>query len=160
MRQRQNRDDVKEAFRVERNRWYAWQKIPDDLDTELPYYSPVYVLSSTKKRENKSHIAISFSNVLFLDGPQDFHVNLRVLRRYRDFLVADLLPDGEDSPGATILGRISFEWLNHHCPHLVDQYPPSLYDPDAEQDVATYLDRVFPHVRSGVTRLRQPPLGK
>ena len=154
-------DDEREGvFQLERNRWYAWQKIPGDLAGEQPYYSPVYVLNVTKIGEYKPQITIVFSNVLYLDGPQDFHLNLSVLRRYKDLLVADLIPDNLATPGVAILGPVSFDWLSQHCPHLIEQYPPSLYDAAAEQDVEAYLDRVFPHVLPTTPPPRQPPLGK
>ncbi|MGC3873415.1 hypothetical protein ACPF7Z_09110 [Halomonas sp. GXIMD04776] len=152
--------DDENTFRIEKNHWYAWQTIPSDLDGNRIYYSPVHVTNSALKGGNKSHIMLAFTNVLYLDGSQDFHVNLNVLQRFKDILVADLLMTNATMRSIAILSRIDFAWLQQHCRHVLDQYPPSLFGPAAEGDVATYLDRAFPYVHSRVTLPRRPMLDK
>ncbi|WP_048306255.1 hypothetical protein [Halomonas sp. PR-M31] len=144
-------------LKIINNHWYAWQTVPADLDETQCFYSPVHVNYSTIKGKNKSHILLAFTNVLHLDGAQDFHVGLKILRHYKDILVADLFIADHDIQRVAIVSRIDFGWLQQHCRHVIDEHPPSLFGSAAEQDVATYLDRAFPYVHSRITSPKQPP---
>lgn len=145
------------TLRIANNHWYAWQTISADLDENQFFYSPIHVNNSALKGKNKSHILLTFTNVLYLDGAQDFHVGLKTLRHYKNVLVANLCVANTETRNIAIISRIDFAWLQQHCQHIIDEYPPSLLGLAAEQDVATYLDRAFPYVHSRITSPNQPP---
>nr|WP_298414606.1 hypothetical protein [uncultured Halomonas sp.] len=151
----QNPED-ENSLKIINNRWYAWQTVPADLDENQIFYSPIYVNYSTKKGDDKSHIMLAFTNVLHLDGAQDFHVGLKILRHYKHVLVADLFVADRDIQRIAIVSRIDFAWVQQHCQHIMDEYPPSLFGSAAEQDVAAYLDRAFSYVHSRIASPRQP----
>lgn len=133
------------------HRWYAWQMLPGYVDYSQPYYSPIYVTQVAPRRSDHSVLGLDFFNVLYLDGAQDFHLSLQILRSHNDFLVADLLYADEALKHVAIISRMGFGWLNQHCRHVTDTYPPSLLGPAAEKSVATYLDRAFPYVKARAT---------
>nr|WP_299246022.1 hypothetical protein [uncultured Halomonas sp.] len=141
-------------LQITNNHWFAWQTIAADHDENQYFYSPIHVNYSTSKGRNKSYFFLDFTNVLYLDGAQDFHVGLKVLRHHKDVLVADLFKADRDARCIAIVSRIDFVWMQRHCQHIIDAYPPSLFGPAAELDVVAYLDSAFPYVHSGITSPR------
>ncbi|WP_227368818.1 hypothetical protein [Halomonas sp. M20] len=146
-----------DSLRIINNHWFAWQTISADHDGTQHFYSPIHVNYSTLKGKNKSYFLLAFTNVLYLDGAQDFHVGLKILRHHKDVLVADLFIANRDVRSIAIVSRIDFVWMQRHCQHVIDAYPPSLFGPEAELDVAAYLDSAFPYVHSGITSPKQSP---
>ncbi|SDL96528.1 hypothetical protein SAMN05661010_03005 [Modicisalibacter muralis] len=137
-----------DRLRIEPRHWYAWQMLPGYREEcSQPYYSPIYVTRVIPRKTGQSILSLEFFNVLYLDGAQDFNLNIRLLRRYRNYLVADLLYPEESLQQVAIISRIKFGWLNQHCRHILEQYPPALLDQDAQENASTYLDAAFPYVK-------------
>lgn len=138
-----------DRLRIEPHRWYAWQMLPGYMEEHSqPYYSPIYVTRVTPRRTGQSILSLEFLNVLYLDGAQDFNLPMQVLRRYRSYLVADLLYADDALQRVGIVSQIEFGWLNQHCRHVIEQYPPAMLGRTARKDVSAYLDAAFPYVKA------------
>nr|WP_297459047.1 hypothetical protein [uncultured Halomonas sp.] len=138
-----------EGLLIEPHRWYAWQMLPGYREEcGQSYYSPVYVTRAIPRRTGQSILSLEFFNVLYLDGAQDFSLNLRLLRRHPSYLVADLLDADAAPQRVAIVSRLQFGWLNQHCRHIVEQCPPASFGRTAQKDVSAYLDATFPYVKT------------
>ena len=144
-----------DGLRIEAHCWYAWQMLPGYMEEcSQPYYSPIYVTRVVPRKTGQSILSLEFFNVLYLDGAQDFNLNMQLLRRYRRYLVADLLEADEALQRVAVISQIEFGWLNQHCRHIVEQYPPAMFDRAARKNASAYLDAAFPYVRTHATQPR------
>lgn len=141
-----------DGLRIEPHRWYAWQMLPGYMEElSQSYFSPIYVTRVTARKTGQSILTLEFFNVLYLDGAQDFILNMRLLRRYRRYLIADLLEADKTLQRVAVISQIEFGWLNQHCRHIVEQYPPAMLDRAARKHASAYLDATFPYVKTHAT---------
>ncbi|MEC9482085.1 MAG: hypothetical protein UMU75_02015 [Halomonas sp.] len=141
----------RDGFRIQPRHWYAWQMTPGYLSNSQSYYSPIYVTQVTTPSSRRNEVHLDFLNVLYLDGPQDFHLDGQVIHRNSTFLVMELWHACASLQRIAIVSHIGFGWLNQHCRHLVDRNPPALFGRAAEKHAGTYLDRAFPYAREKAT---------
>ena len=69
--------------------WYGWQMLPGYFG--VPYFSPIWVQEVTPRKTGKGILAVKFINMLYAEGVQDFHVNLRILKHEASYLTAEIL---------------------------------------------------------------------
>jgi len=127
-------------FTIQNNRWYGWQMLPGYFGERcVPYCCPIYVTRVTPQKTGKGILKIAFWNTGYAEGVQDFKLDLRLLHRASDYLVAQILyndQSGEDR--CAIVSHIEFPWIEKFCPHLWSQHPPRSLG-----SVSLYLDEVF-----------------
>jgi hypothetical protein len=130
---------------LEPGHWYAWLMVPGYAgERNVPYASPIYLRDAVPKHTGRRVLELSFSNVLYAEGVQDFSLALRLLKHSSDYLIGDILYDSTDAPDrAAIVSRIEFEWIRRFCPDLWMSRPPSSFGSLQRNSVAEYLDTVF-----------------
>ena len=112
-------------------------------ERSVPYYSPIYVNAVEPRKTGKSILRLDFLNVLYAQGVQDFRIDIRVLKRAKDFLVGELIDvPGEDTGRVAIISHIEFSWIERFCPNLWYHRPPSSTSHGTDS-VSDYLDEVF-----------------
>lgn len=132
-----------EQFKLIENRWFAWQMIPGYFgERAVPYCSPIYVTEVKPLKMGNGTIKLKFINALYAQGVQDFSLNLRVLKRAKDYLVADLVYDADKTPDrCVVISHIEFEWIKKFCPQLWFHRPPSSCQ--FGSSISYYLSEVF-----------------
>lgn len=125
--------------------WYGWQMLPGyGGGRNVPYFSPIRVTRVTPKKTGKKILTVSFLNVLYAEGVQDFTLDLRILKHEPDYLIADLLDDGSGQEGrAAVISHIEFEWIRRFCPDLWTANPLESKGSAAQGSVSIYLDEIF-----------------
>ena len=72
---------------------------------------------------------------------QDFELDLKVLHRASDYLVARILYGGElDQERYAVISHIEFGSIEQFCPYLSHNHPPHNHNPGSVQ---LYLKDVF-----------------
>ena len=124
--------------------WYGWQMVPGYGSwRNHPYFSPIRVLGVQPHKSGRSILGVRFVNALYANGVKEFNLDLRILKREANYLVAELLYGSEGRRDRTaIISRIEMEWLERFCPELLASSPPRPGSPEATSP-ARYLDRVF-----------------
>ena len=139
-------------FSIQDKRWVAWQMIPGYMgERSVPYCSPIYVTAVKPLKTGKSILNLAFLNVLYAQGVQDFCLDIKVLKRAKDFLVGELIyAPGEDSGRVAIISHIEFSWVERFCPGLWYNRPPSSTSHGTDS-ISAYLDEIFfgDHPRQG-----------
>lgn len=116
--------------------WRSWQMFPGYFGARMtPYCSPIYVRRVDPLKSGKGLLRVEFFNALYAEGVQDFTLELRILKRATNYLLADL-PD--DSERSAVIGHMEFSWLESFCPQIVADHPPVTFS-----SVSLYLDHVF-----------------
>jgi hypothetical protein len=129
------------------DRWYGWQMIPGyGGERNVPYFSPIRISRVTPKKSGNRVVNVSFWNVLYAQGVQNFQLDLRILARKPDYLIAEILY-GESGPAdrCAVISHIEFEWIHRMCPGIWSARPPESMGPLAQGSVSIYLNEVFPH---------------
>ena len=131
-------------FVLERGRWVAWQMVPGYVgERSVPYCSPIYVTAVNPAKTGKGILKLDFLNVLYTQGVQDFSLDIRVLKRAKDFLVGELdYAPGDDAGRVAIVSHIEFAWVERFCPELWYHRPPSSTSQGAIS-ISAYLDEIF-----------------
>ncbi|SOB75579.1 hypothetical protein SAMN04488490_1190 [Marinobacter sp. LV10R510-11A] len=133
-----------EQFSIVKNCWVAWQMIPGyACERSVPYCSPIFVTGVTPLKTGKGHIKLEFLNALYAQGVQDFYLNIKVLKRAKDYLVGEIIySPGEDSGRVAVISHIEFQWLERFCPELWFHRPPSTTS-HGTNSISVYLNEVF-----------------
>ena len=105
-----------------------------------PYCSPIRIREVHPLKSGKGLLRVEFFNALYAEGVQDFALDLKVLKRASNYLLADLPYDPERS---AVIGHIEFSWLESFCPKLLAAHPPASYS-----SVSVYLDGIFGSARA------------
>ena len=100
-----------------------------------PYCSPIYIQRVNPLKTGGGLLRLTFFNALYAEGVQDFQVDLKVLKRATNYLLADLPYDPERS---AVVGHIEFQWLEQFCPNLISAHPPK-----SHSSVSVYLNELF-----------------
>ena len=127
-------------FTIQTQLWYGWQMLPGYFGERcVPYCCPIYVTNVTQLKTGKGILKIAFWNTGYAEGAQDFELDLKLLHRSNDYLVAELLY-GDDSSATRcgIVSHIEFAWIEKFCPHIWHNHPP--HD---QGSVNFYLNQVF-----------------
>jgi hypothetical protein len=128
-------------FSIQADQWFTWQMVPGYLGGQsVPFFSPIYVTDVHPLKTGKNILRLKFLNVLYAPGVQDFNIDLKLLKRDKDYLIGELT--GEDSGRVAIISHIGFAWVERFCPELWYQRPPSStkYGKDS---IRGYLDDIF-----------------
>lgn len=125
-----------DAFSLRPGMWRSWQMFPGYSGVRMtPYCSPIQISSVEPLKSGKGLLRLGFFNAFYESGVQDFTLDLKILKRATNYLVADLPYDKERS---AVIGHIEFSWLEQFCPELLRTHPPTSYS-----SVSVYLDSVF-----------------
>jgi hypothetical protein len=127
-------------FTLQSKRWYGWQMLPGYVGERcIPYCCPIYMGRVTPKKTGKGILKIAFWNTGYAQGVQDFELDLKILHRASDYLVARLLYGNEhDQERCAVISHIEFGWIERFCPNLWHNHPPHNHS-----SVSIYLDGVF-----------------
>lgn len=126
-----------ERFTLSPGTWRSWQMLPGYVGERMtPYCSPIFVTRVEPLKSGKSLLRMSFFNAFYANGVQDFTVELKVLKRASNYLLADLIEDPPER--SAVVGHIEFSWLQQFCPQLLEAHPPA-----SLSSVSVYLDGVF-----------------
>jgi hypothetical protein len=124
--------------------WYGWQMIPGYVgERNVPYCSPIFVERVVPKKTGKGILALDFINVFYAEGVQDFSLDLKIIKHSADYLIADLLYGSDGPDRAAVISHIEFAWIEHFCPGLWYNRPPSSVGGAAVTSVSIYLSEVF-----------------
>ncbi|KGM57790.1 hypothetical protein N799_01090 [Lysobacter arseniciresistens ZS79] len=125
-----------DRFSLHPGTWRSWQMFPGYFGERMtPYFSPIHIRRVEPLKSGKSLLRLSFFNACYEEGVQDFALELKVLKRATNYLLADLPYDRERS---AVIGHIEFSWLERFCPELLRAHPPV-----SHSSVSLYLDSVF-----------------
>ena len=128
------------------DRWYGWQMVPGYLgERNVPYFSPIRVFSITPLKTGRGILKMSFWNVLYADGVQDFNLDLRVLKHEANYVIGEMHDASGPDDRSAVISHIEFDWIRHCCPSLWAAHPPATVSPAAQLSVSAYLDELFPH---------------
>ena len=109
----------------------------------MPYCSPIYVTDFKPLKTGKNLLRLEFLNVLYAQGVQDFVLDIKVLKRAKDYLVGELIDAPDENPErVAIISRIEFAWVERFCPELWYHRPPSSTSAGSNS-ISYYLDEVF-----------------
>lgn len=125
-----------EPFTLSPDTWRSWQMFPGYFGERMtPYCSPIRICRIEPLKSGKGLLRLTFFNAFYAEGAQDLTLDLKVLKRASNYLLADLPYDEERS---AVIGHIEFSWLEAFCPKLLAAHPPLSYS-----SVSLYLDGVF-----------------
>lgn len=131
-----------ELLKLVEQQWYAWQMIPGYLGTRnIPYFSPILIRKVRPMKTGRGILQLDFLNLLYAEGVQDFTCDLRIIKHSENYLIAELINEGTKERSA-IISHIEFGLIEHFCPNLWRQYPPSIMDNAAQSSVSVYLNSV------------------
>jgi hypothetical protein len=143
------------SFSLAPHHWYAWQMIPGYVgQRSIPYCSPIWVQTVTPKKTGRGILRVAFWNTEYAEGVQNFELDLQILHRSDDYLIAKLVGGDPSVDRCTIVSHIEFGWIEKFCPWLWHNHPPHRYGSPADSSVSMYLDAVF-HPNYGVQEAQQ-----
>ncbi len=110
---------------IEKDNWYGWQMLPGYTGENcIPYFSPIFVTDFKAHKSGKGLFRIEFLNAAYAEGVSDFSVEMRVLKRAKDYLVGEIAEDhGGSFARCAIISSIEAEWLRRFCPELAARHP-------------------------------------
>ncbi len=125
--------------------WYAWQMVPGYFGVRcVPYCSPILVQEAKPLKTGKRMLRLSFINVLYAEGVQDYNTDLRIVSHAADWLIAEIEYGGGNVPQrAAVISHIEFDWIREFCPSIWWHRPPSSCSEIAQGSVSMYLREVF-----------------
>jgi hypothetical protein len=94
-------------------------------------------------KTGKNLLRLEFINVLYAQGVQDFILDIKVLKRAKDYLVGELIDaHGENPERVAIISHIEFAWVERFCPEVWYHRPPSSTSAGSDS-ITGYLNEVF-----------------
>jgi hypothetical protein len=134
----------KDKLKLAPNCWYAWQMIPGYIgERSVPYCSPIFMQRVVPRKTGKGVLGVSFVNVFYAEGVQDFSLDMRILKHAADYIVAELLYGNDDPDRVAVISHIEFKWIERFCPRLWFHRPPSSLNSAGTGSVSAYLGEVF-----------------
>ncbi len=130
---------------IEKDNWYGWQMLPGYTGEHcIPYFSPIFVTDFKAHKSGKGLFRIEFLNATYEEGVSDFSVEMRVLKRAKDYLVGEIVEDhGVSSARCAIISSIEAEWLRRFCPELVTRHPQLTNSDLDSEKLAQYLNEAL-----------------
>ena len=127
------------TFTLRVDNWYAWQMLPGYIDEH--YFSPIRVNRVIPKKSGDSLLRLKFFNAAYAAGVQNFDLELKVLARAENYMVAALQYEGTSTEmRSAVISPITFRWIEKHFPGLFRQVPLEKNE-RAEQHPNAYLER-------------------
>jgi hypothetical protein len=132
-------------FVLQPNRWYGWQMIPGYVGERcVPYCCPIRVERIEPLKSGKGILKVAFWNTGYAAGVQGFELDLKLLHRATNYLVAQILyGNADDMERCAVVSHIEFAWVEKFCPELWHNHPPHQYDAAGQTSVTSYLNAVF-----------------
>lgn len=132
---------------IEKDNWYGWQMLPSYTGEHcIPYFSPIFVTYFKAHKSGKGLFRIEFLNAAYAEGMQEFSVEIRMLKRARDYLVGEIAEDhGGSFARCSIISNIEAEWLRRFCPELVARHPQLTNLDLNSESLAQLLSEAFLH---------------
>lgn len=134
-----------EKLVLEPHRWYGWQMLPGySGDVPVPYFSPIRIHAVTPLRTGASIVRVSFWNAFYAQGVQDFSLDLRLLLREANYLVARIrYESGTPSDRSAVISRIGVDWLARFAPECLEGRSLQDVASAGVGSIDRYLDGVF-----------------
>lgn len=130
-----------QEFTPKESCWYAWQMFPGYC--HAPYFSPVRIEQVQALDAPPGALRVRFLDAFNAEGPQVVALELRPLKRAREYFVADVLsPANPELDRTGVLSEISFSWLYVFAPEQMERRPPRSPH-GVEESVQAYLQREF-----------------
>ena len=129
-------------FTLEEERWYAWQMLPG-YGSMGHYYSPVRISRVEPKKRGDGTLMLEFYNAGYAAGVRTFELELRVLLRSREYVVAAI--EGEQTHADTrsvIVSPVDMGWLEKHSADFLRRHPPTESERQS-RDANDFLDRLM-----------------
>ena len=131
------------GLKLRPDRWYAWQMIPGYADG-VPYFSPIFVWSSTLVAGDPNLRRLKFFNLLYAQGVQGFEKVLRPVLWGHDYVLAQLVePEQAKTVRSAVISKITFEWVERCCPSILKDYPPRTPPDGSQLTIEAYLALSF-----------------
>lgn len=132
---------------IEKDNWYGWQMLPGYTGENcIPYFSPIFVTDFKAHKSGKGLFRIEFLNAAYAEGVSDFSVEMRVLKRAKDYLVGEIVEDHGISPArCAIISSIEAEWLRRFCPELAARHPQLTNQGLNSESLPRLLSEAFLH---------------
>ncbi len=106
-----------------------------------PYCSPILVHQVVPLKSGQAILHLRFFNACYAKGVQDFRLDLHVLWRSPEYLIAELLYNtSEPAWRSVIICNVSFAWLTRKLSWIIEGNPPNTDQADAAA-VTEYLNR-------------------
>jgi hypothetical protein len=101
-----------------------------------PYNSPIKVYRATPRKTGKNILQLEFFNARYAKGVQDFALDLHILKRTDEYIVAELMY-GESGPDdrIAIIQEATF-------PRLRLAIGDHLPEPLPDENIQAYLERI------------------
>jgi hypothetical protein len=77
----------------------------------LPYRSPIFLRSVERLKTGAGVLRLTFVNVGYTDGVQEFDLRVQVVGRTDTFLIGQLVYDDPGLNRWAVIGEISFRWI-------------------------------------------------
>ena len=131
-----------ELFTLEEERWYAWQMLPGYGEAGH-YYSSVRISRVEPMKRGDGTLRLEFYNAAYAAGVRNFDLELRVLLRAQDYMIA-AIGEGEAQADtrSAIISPIDVRWLDRHFPDFLDRHPPTESERQSG-DANDFLDRLM-----------------
>ncbi len=127
------------VFTLRVDHWYAWQMLPGYIDEH--YFSPIKVNRVIPKKSGDSLLRLGFYNAAYAAGVQNFDLELKVLARAENYMVATIQDEGASKDiRSAVISPITFRWIEKHFPGLFRQVPLEKNE-RAERQPNAYLER-------------------
>jgi len=130
---------------IEKGNWYGWQILPGYTGKHcIPYFSPIFVTDFKAHKSGKGLFRIEFLNAAYAEGVQEFSVEIRMLKRAKDYLVGEITEDkGASTARCAIISNIEFEWLRRFCPELLARCPSLTSEGLNSENLTQYLNEAL-----------------
>ena len=131
-----------ELFTLEEERWYAWQMLPG-YGSLGHYYSSVRISRVEPMKRGDGTLRLEFYNAAYAAGVRDFELELRVLLRAQDYMIA-AIEEGHsrEDTRSIIISPIEVRWLDRHFPDFLRRHPPTEFERQSG-DANDFLDRLM-----------------
>ncbi len=131
-----------EHIKLTQGDWYGWQMLPGYGSAYHAYFSPIYVTEVKPLKSGKHLLTLSFFNAHYAKGVADFMLDLQILKRQPQYLIANLVYPNGPQDRAAIISLISFAWLEKFTPKVLDERERG-QSSVAKNNVQRYLDELY-----------------
>ena len=131
-----------DLFTLEEDRWYAWQMLPGYGEAGH-YYSSIRISRVEPMKRGDGTLRLEFYNAGYAAGVRNFDLELRVLLRAQDYMIAAIEGGGSQADTrSAVISPIHMDWLDRHFPDFLDRHLPTESERQS-RDANDFLDRLM-----------------
>lgn len=127
-----NADSMK-LLTLKSDHWYLWQMLPGYSD--VAYNSPIKIHEVTALKTGKGILRIHFYNAFYAEGVRSFVLDLRVLKRTDDYIVAELIYGDGPNDRVGIIQEVTF-------PRIRSIFGSDFPKPKGNEDEQMFIERI------------------